>query len=1186
MPTTETQIVNFRKIKQDFASLALREGKNLYDKDVVKQAKIVQFGPKVMKVHAEVTGAFLNAYSCEIEIDRFESEILDSSCDCPHTGDCQHLACLIYYLEDELEKLIHSFSQSRKKISDIKPGKAVETEQVDKVVREIEQKVEVRYKKEMEKQFLDEYLQASSVLGRSAFFVPEEELDKDVGELSFVFIPINKTPVKSYEIQLVLRLPFRSKPFYIGQPKQFFSSIHAQEPMILGGRRLVFGVDSFGPFCEELIKALRPHLHFTESKTEKGVVRHVEVDREGFGEILACAHEYAENHQELKKDAACEKGKLEKETCGFILPSLYWETQEKPLQFASAKAELIFTLELLKNPLPHIILSPSLHLGSKGALEMKAVQIFECGKPGVFLDGLYFRFVSEIKRQHIHELESIQKMAIPEALFGSFVENALPEMHQYSRVTNTEVLESIVTYPSAGGVKAVCNLNYANGELEAHLRYVYGVTSIPDSAAELNPEHMKSFVTQQGILARNLVEENALVRDLFQGFIKDEKSGAYVAKTDKKIVEFMTEIIPQNQQRIEFSYPENLQSQFSYDDTHFEISLSESKNFDRLKLDFSVHGSLKGTAVDYLWDCVFSKRAYIVMAKKGLPSKKGHESQDGEGDLSRAQKILVLKLESIAPTLQIFDELGIKKLENTTLELPLWVLVNLIETRFEGSLIELKLSKRLKEIQEQIFDMSKCETPPTPKSVKASFRPYQEEGIQWLARLRSMGLNGILADDMGLGKTLQAISAITQYHELRKDDEPPLTLIVCPTSLVDNWKEEFNQFQPKLRVVTCVGTPQERKKLISMASKYDVFITSYGLVQKDIEFYEQIPLGYLILDEAQHIKNRETRNARSVKKIPARHKLILTGTPLENSLEDLWSLFDFLMPGILGSFDRFVNNYIRQSGSDLTQNLHTLRKKVAPFVLRRMKCDVLKDLPPISHIAYHCHLSPVQQELYYSYVKSAKEQLVKLVEKEGFDKVRLQVLATLTRLKQICCHPAIFAKENAEVGDSAKYEMLLDLLGSLIESKHKTVVFSQYTKMLAIMKQDLQKMGAKFAYLDGSSKNRLNIVKQFNEDPDTSIFLVSLKVGGTGLNLVGADTVIHYDMWWNPAVENQATDRVWRMGQKQAVSSYKLITLGTIEEKIVSMQERKKELLKEIVRTDEEVISKLTWDEVLELLKI
>ena len=250
-----------------------------------------------------------------------------------------------------------------------------------------------------------------------------------------------------------------------------------------------------------------------------------------------------------------------------------------------------------------------------------------------------------------------------------------------------------------------------------------------------------------------------------------------------------------------------------------------------------------------------------------------------------------------------------------------------------------------------------------------------------------------------------------------------------------------------------------------------------------------------------------------------------------------------------------------------------------------MKCDVLDDLPPVSEIIYHCQLSELQQQLYRSYAQSARDELVKLVERDGFDRVQIHVLATLTRLKQICCHPAIFAKEKAEPGDSAKYDMLLDLLQTLIEGKHKTVIFSQYTRMLQIMREDFEAKGIRFVYLDGSSKNRLEVVKKFNEDLSISVFLVSLKAGGTGLNLVGADTVIHYDMWWNPALENQATDRVHRLGQKQSVSAYKLIALDTIEEKIAEMQRRKKGLVKKVVSCDDEVIAKLTWEDVLELLK-
>jgi SNF2 family DNA or RNA helicase len=410
-------------------------------------------------------------------------------------------------------------------------------------------------------------------------------------------------------------------------------------------------------------------------------------------------------------------------------------------------------------------------------------------------------------------------------------------------------------------------------------------------------------------------------------------------------------------------------------------------------------------------------------------------------------------------------------------------------------------------------------------------------------------------------------------------------LIVCPTSLLYNWKEEFAKFNPKFKVTVVDGVPNFRKKLIEQWEDYDVMITSYTLLQKDIESYKVVPFKYAILDEAQHIKNRGTRNAKSVKMVQADHRLILSGTPIENSLEELWSLFDFLMPGFLGTYDRFLEKYIRVSGKEQIKNLEYLKKKVAPFILRRMKADVLDDLPPVSELIYRCQLTDVQQELYRSYAQSARDELVKLVQRDGFDRVQIHVLATLTRLKQICCHPAIFAKEKAEHGDSAKYEMLLDLLQTLIEGKHKTVIFSQYTRMLQIMREDFEAKGIRFAYLDGSSKNRLDVVKQFNEDLEIPVFLVSLKAGGTGLNLVGADTVIHYDMWWNPAVESQATDRVHRLGQKNSVSAYKLITLNTIEEKIAEMQKKKKGLVKKVVSCDDEAIAKLTWEDVLELLK-
>ena len=764
-------------------------------------------------------------------------------------------------------------------------------------------------------------------------------------------------------------------------------------------------------------------------------------------------------------------------------------------------------------------------------------------------------------------------MTIPEQLFGTFVENALPQLRRFSVVEGAEALDQFVTLPFTGKMGARCHLSYLDGELEAALLFQYEGQEIPATFSKLSFEHIKTFATEQGILARNLVEERQIIEDLFQDFVFNPQSAVYVAKTEKKIVEFMTGTIPRNQHRVQFECPQNLLDQFIYDETSFVLSLDVNDSIGYYTIDLKVNGSLKGVKLELLWECVTAKRSFLEL--DAIKSRTKEMS-------ARFSKILVLDLDKIGKIVQLFDELGIKKLDDHKEQKPLWNLATIDAGAFEGLPVEFKMSKKLLEIRSQMLGETTLTPSPIPKDVKADLRPYQSEGVHWLERLRGMYLNGILADDMGLGKTLQAIAAMTQNKLKNKDSQ---SLIVCPTSLLYNWKEELSKFNPKLKAAVIDGIPGQRKKTLQKVSDFDVIITSYTLLQKDIEIYNQIPFSYAILDEAQHIKNRGTRNAKSVKMIQAAHRLILTGTPIENSLDELWSLMDFLMPGFLSTYDRFLEKYIRVQGSQQVQNIEYLRKKVSPFILRRMKSDVLQDLPPVAEIVYHCQLTTVQLDLYRSYASSARDELVKLVERDGFDKVQIHVLATLTRLKQICCHPAIFAKEKAETGDSAKYEMLWELLQTLVQSGHKTVIFSQYTRMLQIMREDFEQRGIAFSYLDGSSKNRLDIVKDFNDNPNIPVFLVSLKAGGTGLNLVGADTVIHYDMWWNPAVEAQATDRVHRIGQKNSVSSYKLITLNTIEEKIVEMQRRKKGLVKKVVSCDDEAIAKLTWEDVLELLQ-
>lgn len=1159
-------MLNFRKLKHDFSPAILKEGKSLYDKEMVLSVKILNLKPELIRFSCQVMGGFENAYESELEIDRTESVVIDSNCDCSYKYDCQHLAAILFYLESHYDQILVDYSKE----TDIENVSGVDDqtkESLREVFKEAESKEHARKDKKNSKDLLDEYIHASQILGQSSFFMPEEELDHDKAELALIFNPPQRLQENApIEIQLSLRLPCRSKALIISHLAPFLDAVRYEESIYIGNKRYFFSLQSFDPVSAQLLKLVLESVKIYEKKEEK-LQRSGFIDPESFGFLLAISFEAARSRS--RSNAPFQQQEME----GMAMPCIYCGNIEEPLRLSLSPALLQFEMHYLEVPNPKLLLKPKLVLTDQ-VIKVEDATIFECAKPGLIYQNCYFRFQPLIKRKHLRSLSAISSMTIPEPLFGTFVENSLPELMRFSEIVNKDVIERFVTVPFVETVSAECDIQFLDGELEAALYFVYGDIKVPAASSRLQNSDLSAFVTQEGILARHLTEEQKIVDILFQDFYFDPVQGVFIARNDKKIVEFMTEIIPANQERVKFNCPENLLDQFIYDDTHFSLHLKETDRIDRYEVEVVVEGQLCGISIDVLWDCLVSKRAFIELS----PGKGGKKKNKADSVVSH--KILVLDLERLAPIIQVFDEIGIKDLSNHKEERPLWSLASL---SVEGNHpINFTITPKLKKIQDQMLGHIPCEVKEIPKEIQASLRNYQMDGIHWLDRLRSMHLNGILADDMGLGKTLQAIITLTRHH---KENPQFPSLVVCPTSLVHNWKEEITKFNPKLKVLAVDGNPAQRKKLLTEMKKFDVIVTSYTLLQKDIEIYKEILFGYAILDEAQHIKNRGTRNAQSVKLVQAAHRLILTGTPIENSLDELWSLFDFLMPGLLSTYDRFVEKYLKASPTGMGKNLENLRNKVAPFILRRMKKDVLDDLPPVSQIVYHCHLSDVQQELYRSYAASAREELSQLVKKEGFDRVQIHVLATLTRLKQICCHPAIFAKDKAESGDSAKYEMFIELLQNLMEGRHKTVIFSQYTRMLNIMREDLQKQGIRFEYLDGTSKNRLSIVKKFNEDPDIPIFLVSLKAGGAGLNLVGADTVIHYDMWWNPAVENQATDRVHRIGQKKSVSSYKLVTLNTIEEKIQELHNRKQSLVKDVVSKDEDVISKLTWEEVLELLQ-
>lgn len=464
-----------------------------------------------------------------------------------------------------------------------------------------------------------------------------------------------------------------------------------------------------------------------------------------------------------------------------------------------------------------------------------------------------------------------------------------------------------------------------------------------------------------------------------------------------------------------------------------------------------------------------------------------------------------------------------------------------------------------------------------PDNLSNILRDYQVTGYKWLKVLMNSGLGGILADDMGLGKTLQAIALICS----EKYKGIP-SLVIAPSSLIYNWENEIKIFAKELKVLVVSGDKKIREEMLSNADNYDLVITSYPLIRRDIDIYENISFNICILDEAQHIKNPGSQNSDCVKRIKSGNRFVLTGTPMENSLIELWSIFDFIMPDYLESRNKFVEKYQKPILKDDENVLKELRRCISPFILRRTKKEVLKELPEKIETKLICELTHEQKLLYAAYIESAREKIHMEIENKGFEKSRIEILSALTRLRQICCHPSVFV-ENYD-GTSGKMELLEELIDELIEGKHRILLFSQFTSLLTIIRDRLDEKNIGYMYLDGATPvfERMKLVEGFNSGIG-SVFLISLKAGGTGLNLTSADTVIHFDPWWNPAVEEQAADRAYRIGQENRVQVFKLITKNTIEEKIFELQCKKRELINSVIKEGETFINKLSNEEIMEL---
>ena len=469
-----------------------------------------------------------------------------------------------------------------------------------------------------------------------------------------------------------------------------------------------------------------------------------------------------------------------------------------------------------------------------------------------------------------------------------------------------------------------------------------------------------------------------------------------------------------------------------------------------------------------------------------------------------------------------------------------------------------------------------------PEGLEQVLRDYQKIGFKWLKTLSYYGLGGILADDMGLGKTLQVITFV--LSEKPKGLGP--SLVIAPTSLLYNWKDEVEKFVSHMKITVVSGSQKTRQEQMQDIQDSDIIITSYPLIRRDIDIYQEIDFAYCFIDEAQHIKNPATINAKSVKQIKAKGYFALTGTPIENSLTELWSIFDFVMPGYLLAHTKFVQKYENPIAKNQDSGaLKELGRHIRPFVLRRMKKDVLKELPEKIETRMSAEMTPEQKKIYVAYLQKARGEIAQEIAANGFEKSQIKILAALTRLRQLCCHPSLFI-DNFE-GDSGKILLLQEIMEDALDSGHRILLFSQFTSMLGIIKQNLEKQNIEHFYLDGSTKaeERSEMVKAFNNG-SAKMFLISLKAGGTGLNLTGADMVIHYDPWWNPAVEDQATDRAYRIGQKNMVQVMKLITKGTIEEKIYELQQKKKKLIDSVIQPGETLLTKMKQEDIMQLFEL
>ena len=677
----------------------------------------------------------------------------------------------------------------------------------------------------------------------------------------------------------------------------------------------------------------------------------------------------------------------------------------------------------------------------------------------------------------------------------------------------------------------------------------------------LDPNH-KKYVDENNI-TRNLSAERDVLKRLFlDGFEIEPKKDYFVLKNPDFVYDFLSEKI------------EGYMNDFEVLATD-KFKTKKIKKTKITNVGVKVDGGLLQVDMSNM-DIDMDEMKKVIQSYN--LKKKYYKLKNGDFiDLEKSEDLDFLN--EMTTSLDV----DFNKIDKGVIKLPVNRSLYLEKLLNNNKNIAVETNKEYNKIVDNITNPNLGSEIAVSKSFDKVLRSYQKTGYKWLKVLEKYGFGGVLADDMGLGKTLQVIALLEAYIKTKNH---LTSIVVCPSSLVLNWKAEVEKWCKKINVLVISGDAKTRKDLISQYNNYDLVITSYDLLKRDVVEYEGKKFKYVIADEAQYIKNSTTQNATSLKSLEGEARFALTGTPIENSISELWSIFDFVMPGYLYNYNKFKKKFEQPitAGED-KESLKRLKTMIEPFVLRRVKSEVLTELPDKNITIMKSQMTKEQEKIYFAYLSQIKQEVSEELNQNGFEKSKLKILMLLTRLRQICCHPSLFLEDYK--GESGKLSQCMDVLNEAVESGHKVLLFSQYTSMFEILEEELKKLNINYFKLTGSTpvSKRIEMVDKFNKDSNVKVFLISLKAGGTGLNLTGADVVIHYDPWWNLSSENQATDRAYRIGQKNSVQVYKFITVNSIEEKINKLQEKKAKLSEELLSTEETFINKLSKEEIMALFE-